>query len=308
MLSKSRWRMKIIWKFLVMISTTVRSMIRLELVFGSIRRMKNNLQTLVLEEGWKTNRHQVNKSNLTFYSEYREGIPLGGIFTLNINLSSLPGFSKLFSLCFSPISSIKDLRSNQSWMIHQSFPRFDVYRCFRKHTFTSSKRRWSREGRIILRRKTSSIFKTSRRCDHMMILWWLYNDHMIINDHMMIVCKFRGDTARNWGRFFGKFGILGTRIHLSWVPKRIWGWGSRLWVLRFCGGSETQVLRLKVFGSSHATQVQVHMQLKFKFTNSRIWNFFQSPLPSSLVGKTAEVFITHTPLIVWNKENIETLK
>ena len=107
-------------------------------------------------------------------------------------------------------------------------------------------------------RKICSIFKTSRRCDHMMILWWLYNDHMIINDHMMIVCKFRGDTARNWGRFFGKSGILGTGFHLSWVPERIWGWGSRLWVLRFCGGSETQVLRLKVFGSSHATQVQVH--------------------------------------------------
>ena len=147
-------------------------------------------------------------------------------------------------------------------------------------------------------RKISSIFKTSRRCDHMMILWWLYNDHMIINDHMMIVCKFRGDTARNWGSLALESTFLG----------RIWGWGSRLWVLRFCGGSETQVLRLKVFGSSHATQVQVHMQLKFKFTNSRIWNFFQSPLPSSLVGKTAEVFITHTPLIVWNKENIETLK
>ena len=95
-----------------MISTTVRSMIRLELVFGSKKDEKQSLD-FSLRRRMK-NRHQVNKSNLTFYSEYREGIPLGGIFTLNINLSSLPGFSKLFSLCFSPISSIKDLRSNQS--------------------------------------------------------------------------------------------------------------------------------------------------------------------------------------------------
>ena len=101
-------------------------------------------------------------------------------------------------------------------------------------------------------RKGSSIFKTSRRCDHMMILWWLYNDHMIINDHMMIVSSEVTQPEIGAGFYPGSLALESTFLG------RIWGWGSRLWVLRFCGGSETQVLRLKVFGSSHATQVQVH--------------------------------------------------
>ena len=42
---------------------------------------------------------------------------------------------------------------------------------------------------------------------------------MIINDHMMIVCKFRGDTARNWGRF-------GQILDPSLVEPAFWG-GSR---------------------------------------------------------------------------------
>ena len=84
---------------------------------------------------------------------------------------------------------------------------------------------------------------------------------MMMNDHhMMLVCQFRGDTARNWGRF-------GQILDPSLVEPAFWGIPERIqlsgfqnlglrfkapgWVLRlkFCN-SNTQAL-LRVFGGSH---------------------------------------------------------
>ena len=161
------------------------------------------------------------KSNLTLYSENTEKSSWR-TFTLNINLSSFWEFPNYFCLFFSHFFCCFNKRftvkSESGVNDSSNFPTFDVYRCFRKHTFlVPAKPQRSSAGRIRFWRFISSIFITSRRCDHMMILWWWYEDHMMMNDHhMMLVCQFRGDTARNWGRFLS--GILGTGIHLSWVP------------------------------------------------------------------------------------------
>ena len=106
-------------------------------------------------------------------------------------------------------------------------------------------------------RKICSIFKTSRRCDHMMILWWLYNDHMIINDHMMIVSSEVTQPEIGAGFYPGSLALESTILGFpreSGVEVQ----GSGFW--GFVAVQRPRFLGWRFLG--------VHMQLKFKFTCS----------------------------------------
>ena len=165
-------------------------------------------------------------------------------------------------------------------MIHQIFPLLMFIVVFENTHFYFPRSLVEGKQHILKIQLLLFFLITSRRCDHMMILWWLYNDHMIIwtiiiwwlyaNNSEVTQPEIGAGLGKFWIQSFGFFSRFPKRIQLLEFQNLGLRFKALVWVLRFLKfcGSKTQVL-LRFLGVR---------------TFKRIHSFcLQSALPSSLV-------------------------